>query len=301
MKNPIDFDDSLLIEDYVTAERLCSVCPSKWKPTAFDMSVHLTNVHNSTVFCKTEFGIQEFFDIMRRNQSNGIIRRVVTHNADVSIDKHLAGLRPPNVPVWYAANSTYSDPSIIPVPLGLANEYRDVTDPPTMINTQVEDILEVDTRQSRDRLLYVNHRNHTYPVERKPLMESFLKRAREGHRWFTISPLCSDGYPEIIRNREGNRKIIKIYLEEMTRHKFVLCPRGNGVDTHRLWEALYSRTIPVVRYEDAHRNFKDLPILFVNDWSEVTEEFLHTEYSKMCSRAWDYSKMSLKWWAKQFE
>ena len=294
----IDFEDTLLSHDYVTAERLCSVCPSIWKPTAFDMSTHLYEYQNCTVFCKTEFGVNELFEIMRHNPQS--IRRVVTHNSDIDIDKTLASIRPNNVSVWYAANSTYADPNIVPLPLGLANAYLGVENPPTRINTQVEDILSVDTKRTRDRLLYVNHRNGTYPQERKPLMDLFLDRAKRGENWFMVSPLCNNGESKPITDVHDNKRIIKDYLDEMTQHKFVLCPRGNGVDTHRLWEALYSRTIPIVRYEDAHRNFTDLPILFINDWNEVTEDFLHTKYTEMSTRAWDYSKMTASYWAKEF-
>lgn len=36
------------------------------------------------------------------------------------------------------------------------------------------------------------------------------------------------------------------YLREMAEHRFALCVRGNGIDTHRFWEALYLNVIPVI-------------------------------------------------------
>ncbi len=36
------------------------------------------------------------------------------------------------------------------------------------------------------------------------------------------------------------------YLNELSDHRFCLCIRGNGIDTHRFWEALYLGVIPVV-------------------------------------------------------
>ena len=35
-------------------------------------------------------------------------------------------------------------------------------------------------------------------------------------------------------------------------------PYGNGYDTHRIWEALYSGSIPVVKENKAFNQFKDL-------------------------------------------
>jgi hypothetical protein len=32
------------------------------------------------------------------------------------------------------------------------------------------------------------------------------------------------------------------------RYKYVICPRGNGIDTHRVWEALYLGVVPVVHH-----------------------------------------------------
>jgi hypothetical protein len=36
------------------------------------------------------------------------------------------------------------------------------------------------------------------------------------------------------------------YLYELSQHNFCLCIRGNGIDTHRFWEALYLGVIPVI-------------------------------------------------------
>ena len=37
------------------------------------------------------------------------------------------------------------------------------------------------------------------------------------------------------------------YRRILIKYKFVICPEGNGIDTHRLWEALYLRTIPIMK------------------------------------------------------
>lgn len=41
-------------------------------------------------------------------------------------------------------------------------------------------------------------------------------------------------------------KPYKEYLKELSQHYFCLCVRGNGIDTHRFWEALYLGVIPVI-------------------------------------------------------
>jgi hypothetical protein len=51
-------------------------------------------------------------------------------------------------------------------------------------------------------------------------------------------------------------------------HSFIVTPRGNGVDTHRLWETLYRGSIPLVRNSAWLENFDFLSSLAlkVNSW-----------------------------------
>ena len=52
------------------------------------------------------------------------------------------------------------------------------------------------------------------------------------------------------------KKDIEEYERDLLTSNFVLCPEGNGIDTHRVWEALYSGSIPIVRIETHLKNFK---------------------------------------------
>ena len=50
---------------------------------------------------------------------------------------------------------------------------------------------------------------------------------------------------------------------------FCACPKGNGVDTYRFWEALYLGTIPIVDYGKFYDQFGDLPKLDVKSISDL--------------------------------
>ena len=54
---------------------------------------------------------------------------------------------------------------------------------------------------------------------------------------------------------------------------FVSCPEGNGIDTHRLWEALYLKTIPIMKKNKMSPFLKkiNLPILVLNKWTDLLE------------------------------
>jgi len=85
----------------------------------------------------------------------------------------------------------------------------------------------------------------------------------------------------------------KKFLEDID---FVLCPRGNGIDTHRLWETLYMGSIPIVIYSDVHKNLLDLPILFVNNWNEISYDFLLEQLSTIKSKTWNMEKLNISYW-----
>lgn len=65
------------------------------------------------------------------------------------------------------------------------------------------------------------------------------------------------------------------FLTEMRDHKFMLCPRGHGMDCHRNWELLYMRRVPVMKLSPYFACLMaGFPVLFVNEWSDVTKELL---------------------------
>lgn len=78
------------------------------------------------------------------------------------------------------------------------------------------------------------------------------------------------------------------YLYELSRHYFVLCPRGNGIDTHRFWETLYLGGIPmIINTRDtncknfvAYLNDQGIPHYSVTNLDELdTIEFTETLYN----------------------
>jgi len=43
------------------------------------------------------------------------------------------------------------------------------------------------------------------------------------------------------------KKDFETYMWEMASYKYVMCPMGNGIDTHRFWEAQVCGCIPIIR------------------------------------------------------
>ena len=66
-----------------------------------------------------------------------------------------------------------------------------------------------------------------------------------------------------------------VFLHNLAISKFMICPKGNGIDCHRNWEVLYMRRVPIMT-RDPYLEvlFKNYPVLFVDKYSDITEELL---------------------------
>jgi len=62
------------------------------------------------------------------------------------------------------------------------------------------------------------------------------------------------------------------YRRILLNYMFVICPEGNGIDTHRMWEALYLKTIPIIKKNMISNFIKKakIPVLILNKWSDLS-------------------------------
>ena len=81
-----------------------------------------------------------------------------------------------------------------------------------------------------------------------------------------------------------------------------LSPRGRGIDCHRTWEALYLDVIPIVWHSTLDPLYENLPILVINDTSELNEEYLRSKmYDIALKKAqtpsvYAYEKLRIAYW-----
>eukprot|EP00966_Prymnesium_polylepis_P245300 5674779-Prymnesium_polylepis.2 len=77
------------------------------------------------------------------------------------------------------------------------------------------------------------------------------------------------------------------YWREMSRYRFVLNPIGACVQNVRVWEALLVGTIPIgdaASYADVALQAEGLPIVVVEQWSDITEEALERWWGALSPR-----------------
>jgi hypothetical protein len=165
------------------------------------------------------------------------------------------------------------------LPLGIGNYCED--SPLHKIYGDTNILIDIHRNNTqKENLSYMNFNPDTYPTERNYVFDKFYKNS-----WTNVGS---------IENTLNGR--IK-YLQEIKKSKFVFCPRGNGIDTHRLWETLYVGSIPIVKFDNnAHHMFLDLPILFVENWDCITEEFLFQKYNEFINKKWNMTKLKFEFW-----
>jgi len=75
----------------------------------------------------------------------------------------------------------------------------------------------------------------------------------------------SDGAWDLLTERISPIELAQL----MSQYRWVAAPRGNGVDTHRLWEALYRGVQPIIQRDSWSQslNYLNLPILEIESWS----------------------------------
>ena len=183
--------------------------------------------------------------------------------------------------VWFTVNKQTERANVFSLPLGITNDTQESHLHPIYGNLECMALVMQETVH-RTNLVYMNFNIDTFPVERRPVWELFKERP-----WVTVGS---------IENTIAGRTR---FLREIKAHAFVLCPRGNGLDTHRLWETLYMGSIPILKRDVGNREFEDMPICFVDDWAQVTEDFLKGEEIRLKQPGFSLEKLKLSYWVKR--
>ena len=203
--------------------------------------------------------VKDFFQTMALDIE--VPFRMITAQTDPGVDSLLANMMPDNVAKWYSINVHVDDSRIESIPLGLQNlnwrwDGNIQSNPSTY--TQFKD-----REKSKEILASFSIDNN--PLERTGCVKA-AKKINADFRMFQ-------------RQDRQNESYVLDYFDQVSQYKFVLCPWGVGIDTHRLWESLYLGSIPITRYHKVYREFQDYPIVFLNDWSELEELDFEWAYS----------------------
>lgn len=213
------------------------------------------------------YGLDMFLERIYPLLNNSFV--LMTHNSDYEINsKYERYLNEGKIKRWYSQNVNFEHAKLISVPIGVANSQWEHGNLELLDKIRNENL-------PKTNLVYKNFDVKTSIGRRLGVLE------RTQHIPFT-------------RGRSQEE-----YLKDIATSKFNICPMGNGIDTHRMWESIYLGSIPIVQDCINNRQYKELPILIVSDWKTITSEFLEKKYEEMVNKNYDYSKSTLEYWKEE--
>lgn len=226
---------------------------------------------NSKVFVKGDY-LQSFFETIHPKITQPYI--LITHNSDAPAPASFAYyLQDPKIIAWFTQNCDAVHPKLHPIPIGLANTCWKHGNFHLLEKIKAE-------RLEKKHLAYMNLVINTFSDERKPVFDYFSK-----------APFCT---------AQSNRPY-ETYLKDLASSSFTISPRGNGLDTHRLWESLYLGSIPIVKSSPLDPLYADLPVLIVKEWEEVTESLLKKKLEEIGQQSHRFEKLYMPYWIKKID
>lgn len=186
---------------------------------------------------------------------------LITHNSDINIVREeeyiLRIAEHPIIIHWFAQNLGFLHRKITPLPIGLANSQ--------WAHGDLSFFDKPHTYQKTMRI-YMNFQIATNPQKRQPCYDA-------------VSPKVP-----FLENVSPNEN-----LDRLSKYEFCICPEGNGFDTHRLWEAVSVRTVPVVLntpFIQTLRESVPIPMVVLDSWESLEPDTLvYSEYE--WTESWD--------------
>ena len=151
--------------------------------------------------------------------------------------------------------------------------------------------------------------NHRKRGRLNDLFKSLRAHAEKKHLLYMN--FADAGKPERVKVRSlfidkpftkrGKRQGFHSYLKEMASCKFTLSPKGLGPDCYRTWEALLVGSIPIVRTSQLDPLYEGLPVLIIDRWEDINEEFLHKKYEEICGQQYDIKRLYMEYWLSKID
>ena len=193
---------------------------------------------NDIVFINSDL-IEVYFQI--QHPKIGSKYFLISHNSDRNVDNNLTNLSDDKIIHWFAQNLVIKSNKITSIiPIGLENRRWLKYGKKRWFNT----------RQEKTKYILSSFNTFNNYKERNEA-DIFAKK----------SPIV-----DIKRFDKPSE-----YFNEASKYKFVLCPSGNGADTHRLWESQILKSLPILLNSNFSSNLKKLglPALYLDSWDEL--------------------------------
>ena len=213
---------------------------------------------------------------------------------DDNMEKSTEILNSPNLLHWYAQNLVKHDnPKLTIIPIGI--DYHTIAEhksgyewwgPKETPVQQEKLLLELNQTakplSQREKKLYCNFYNS---INRYPNRYGAKDRA----------DALEEISEELLINQKENIPRAGTW-KKMSETAFVLSPHGNGLDCHRTWEALALGCIPIVKKSSIDPLYNNLPVLIVDNWSDINQELLDKTINDFTNKTFNLDTITYKYW-----
>lgn len=224
--------------EFITGNNFKKHCTHILDEHGFKEQKHNTE-DKSVFFVKTDY-LDTFFNSSLLSEKKFIL---LTHNSDYNINSnHITYIEHPFLEKWYAQNVNFEHQKLIPIPIGIANSewsHGDISVLESVMQSNFE----------KKQLMYANFNINTNYKQRSYCLKFIPNKYIE------------------------NNVPFRTYLEHTAQSYFSICPLGNGIDSHRIWESLYLKTVPITEstYNISYLKRKNnLPILLIDNWADIS-------------------------------
>ncbi len=159
----------------------------------------------------------------------------IVHNTDRTFGHHELAVLLPHANHIYAINASIQHPKLTLIPLGFVDKQL-----PLLHGFK-------GGSSERPNEVYMNFLDCTNATKRAECRAALVNDPR-------ITRAQGLSVPE--------------YFIDLGRSKFVVCPEGTGIDTHRVYESLFCGATPVVLHSPLDPLYEKLPVCIVSKWTD---------------------------------
>ena len=235
-------------------------------------SSHLNLRSGSIIFSHADYIDELFFLLNKEKKLTNIT--LISSQSDRVISNKLFNKKPSSITKWFAVNNSIMNDFVENIPLGLGNSFskKNVT------SDEIPPLNKIFYKKNKISL-YLNFNVNTNYRERSSLYQNFRNK-----NWCYVST--------------SNKR--EDYIRSLRSNAFILCPSGNGPDTHRMWESLYFGSIPIVKKHRCFEGYQGLPILYVDSFNEINKDLLFKFMDNLDIEKINLEKLDVRYWKERF-
>jgi hypothetical protein len=238
--------------------------------------LHSPFENKKLIFCYTHI-LQKYYSNLRRIFSlfkNPFI--LVCHNSDHLFKReYLILFKLKNLIKIFSQNVEFFHPKLVPLPIGISNKLDKIKIfkikknlPLSVKNSLIKANKRISKKGSIKRehgdLGILEHTIKLNIVKNNLIYFYFDINTNLIKRNLCYQIIINKGIPF------QEKKSFAEYLKFLSSFKYAICPEGNGIDTHRFWECLYLKVIPIVIDNYLVRYFANFfPVIILSTWEEL--------------------------------